>query len=262
MKKVNFFSLAVIIFILTFTPVYAAETPLVYDGAGILTPEETERLNAAARDITQKYKCEARVYTVSDFSGGDIYAYACRVYESNGFGYGEGKDGVLLLLSMAARDYAVAAYGFGGKAFTEYGRNRLLDDFVLPELAQNHYASAFDSFLSGAADYFEMARNGKPFNKFTDPQKGFFNLLTAVLGALLLGSLVAAVPCFVWLKQMKTAVPARDATRYVTQEGLKLLFSRDIFIRRAQTRRKIQSSSSSGASARGGGGFSGGSGKF
>ena len=52
----------------------------------------------------------------------DVYKTTYQLYHANELGMGEGRDGIIILLSMADRDYAMFVYGENAEnAFNEYG---------------------------------------------------------------------------------------------------------------------------------------------
>ncbi len=291
MKKTGV--LLLLVLALTFTlplPAMAAELDAVTDAAGLLTETERGELNDRAQELAQQYQCAVYIVTLEDMEdmgGSDAYEIATAVYTEYDLGYGEEKSGVLLLLSMAERDYALIAYGYGNTAFTDYGKDVLLDEDVLPLLGEDAYYEGFSAYLDTAGDYLSMARSGKPFDVENAPgydesgsrfeTDGAYGASTRPgddegelairLGAVIfLPLLLAGGLCLYWKRQMNTAVSARTADRYIPSDGFHLTGQQDTFLYRTETRRRIENNSSGGGRAGGttmrSGGFSGRSGKF
>jgi len=241
----------------------AADLDLVTDDAYLLTDEEYRELNSIANNIAAQYACEVAVVTMDDMGSDDAYEFAKSVCKE--YNYGGDFDGscLLLLLSMAERDYALVAYGYGNTAFTDHGKDVLLDEHVLPLLADDKYFEAFKTYLNVSMEYLEMAREGNPFDVNTDPanvQTQFYIKLAAVI---MIPLLIAWIVCAIWKKQMKTATPAKAADYYIPEDGFQLTGKEDTFLFRTETRRKIEkSSSSSGGTTTDSSGASGRSGKF
>ena len=126
-------------------------------------------MNYKALDIAEEYEFEVRVLVIEDEIDDDAYEWAEYFYEEYDMGYGPTRSGLLLFLSMYDRDYAFVAYGYGNTAFTDHGKDVLLDKHVLPLLKQDEYYEAFDAYLDVAVEYLEMARDGAPFDTDTDP---------------------------------------------------------------------------------------------
>ena len=235
----------------------AAMPPYVQDEAGLLTDGQRLSLENRAEAIYEKYQCEVRIFTIDDMyrldiayahDGDDALAFNRLVYANTDPGYGGGRSCVILCLSMAERDYWLEVYGPAMTAFTKYGIDNMLDGYVLPKLSGDQYYEAFSAYLGRGEEFLEMAQNGAPFDRATDPARKKTALVIKLLATILLPLLIAAIVCAVWKKQMKTAVTARSADNYIPQGGFRLTGQTDTFLYRATTRQKIESSSSSSSS--------------
>ena len=106
-----------------------ARLDYVTDEAGILSEEERTQLNARAGQISEQYQCGVYVVIVNDYRSyvnGNIETFAEEVFAGYDLGYGDSRDGVMLAMSMADRDYDLYAHGdFGNYAFTDYGKGQL-----------------------------------------------------------------------------------------------------------------------------------------
>ena len=179
------------------------------------------------------------------------------LYERWGLGYGPDKNGLLLMLSMAERDYALVTNGsVTHQAFTDYGQEALREQF-LDNFHNDDWAGGFRDYLDGCAWLLEQAKNGTPYDVDTAP-KGFNPLI------LVIPLVLALAVCLVLTAQMKTAKRKTEAGDYMVQGGAEMRVVQDIFTHRTVTRQVIQSENKGG----GGGttinarGFSGKSGKF
>jgi len=245
----------------------AADIDLVTDITGTLTDSQKNQLNERAERISQQYRCDVAIVVLNDL---DVYRdaklLAEDVFVEFSFGYGPEKSGVLLLLSLAGgpgnRDYALVAYGFGNTAFTDYGKDVMLDNHILPLLANNRYYDAFSVYLDKAEEFLRMARDGTPFDRHTDPEAQGMSVAVKLAIVILIPLLIAFLICSVWKSQMKTARIAATACNYIPPGGFQLTGSADTFLYRTVTRTKVQSSSSSGGTTTNSRGFSGRSGKF
>jgi len=262
MKKIWFALLfSIVIILASASTAFAVDK--VADLADILTMPQLRELNDWAERISEQYKCDVVIVTLEDMDDDDgAYEWARYIYQEAGFGYGSDKSGVLLFLSMAGRDYALIAHGFGNTAFTDHGKDVMLDKYILPLLKDKKYYEACSAYLDKAEEYLRMARDGKPFDIGSDPesQKGVFYIKLAV--TILLPLLIAWIVCSIWKRQMKTAVKATTAGNYIPEGGFKLTGQMDMFLYRTRTQTKIEKSSSSGGTTVNSKGFSGRSGKF
>lgn len=273
MKKLIPAVILTLFFVLLISPVtLAAEKEYIIDQAQILSYEEWFTLNERAMNISEEHSCDVAVITVYEMPVRDAYAAAEHYYAEFNFGYSEPyKSGLLLFLSMEDRDYALISYAHGNTVFTDYGKDVMLDDHILPLLAEDDYYAAFSTYLDKAEEFLVYADEGKPFDNYTAYNSEAFemsadtSLLIRLAVVILLPLLIAGVICLSWKSQMKTAVAARAADNYIPQDGFILTKQEDSFIYRTQRRRTINqntSGSSGGGTTVRSGGSSGRSGKF
>lgn len=266
MKKILVLALTLLLLAGLPLSMRAADLNLVHDQSDVLSPEEYRELNQRALDLIKAYEFDVAVVVLDDMgSSDDAYEFAKYVYREYNYGQGEEESGVMLLLSLEERDYALIAYGYGNDVFTDHGKDALLNRHVLPLLKDNNFYEAFSAYFDVAEEYLEMAQNGDPFDIYNDPlilehqsRRNFWIKLGVTL---LLPLLLAGGTCLVWARQMKTARVAKTAGSYVVPGSLILNRSEDTFLYQTQTRRTIKSESSGGTS-RDSSGFSGRSGKF
>lgn len=236
--------------------------PHVTDAVGLLTQDEVLALEAQAEQIAEDYGCAPYILVVENYRDYedtyDVREAGMNLYERWGLGYGPEKNGLLLILSMAERDYALVTYGsVTHRAFTDYGQNALREQF-LDNFRNDDWAGGFRDYLDGCAWLLEQARNGTPYDVNTAP-KGFNPLI------LVIPLVLALAVCLVLTAQMKTAKRKTEAGDYMVQGGAEMRVVQDIFTHRTVTRQVIQSENKGGG---GGGttinsrGFSGKSGKF
>ena len=267
MKKLVGFLFSMVFFSLAlFLPTHGADLGLVEDNANLLTIEERTELNKVAEDLLAKYQCEVSIVTIADKGDKDITELAKEIYTKYHYGYGDDQSGLMLLLSMEDRDYALIAKGSGNTAFTDHGKEVMMDRYVLPLFGKNQYKEGFSLFLEKADEFLEMANNGKPFDLNTDEvrlnesaKSSFWIRLGATI---FIPLVIAAIMCFAFLSQMKTAVSQRAADVYIPEGGFELTRQADNFLYMTQVRTKIPKESSEGGTTVGSDGFSSDSGKF
>jgi uncharacterized protein len=267
MERIFATILITLLFAIALAPAaFAAEPLLVDDEAGILTDSQWERLTFRAIEIRERHQCDVAIVIIDEMTDDDgAYEWARFIFEEFDYGYSEDKIGLLLFLSMAERDYAMIAYGFGNTAFTDHGKDVMLDRHILPLLADNKYYEAFNAYLDKADEYLAMARAGTPFDTDTDTAMSREDFLYRLAAVVILPLLLAIVLCEMWKKQMKTAVAATTAHNYIPANGFKLTGQADMFLYKTQTRTKIEknnSSRSGGGTTKDSKGYSGRSGKF
>lgn len=233
-----------------------AELYHVTDLYGLLSTEETGKLESLAENISSRNGCSVYVLVVKDYRDYDTntFDFAKGVFSDYKLGWGEDKEGVMLMLSMADRDYELIFHGPRTEnAFTEYGRDRL-EDRMLRCLRENRYYDGFVEYMTCCDEYLTAAENGKP----VDYEKGFSFLF------FLPGLMAAGVTFTALYVPMHSAGIKREAGDYITSSKMNLRDQRDVFVNRTVHRRPRNTESSGGShgSSHSGGGYSGRSGKF
>lgn len=258
LRKMTVFILAVWMLLSLSAGVLASEPEtFVFDDAGLLDSAAEEKLNEMAGAVSDTYGCNLYMMLVDDYTAygtePEIFEVTYGIYHDRNLGFGEGRDGILLVLSMAERDFAFFVYGEQAEyAFDPYGQT-LLEEAFLDNFAENDWVGGFEDYLTTGGEFLELAAQGTPVRD--DPT---FGCILAVLGACVIAGIATAIQ---WAK-MKNVYMQHDAAGYVSADGLKLTAARDMFTHRTYTRTKIQQSSSGSSSAHSGGGGSGRSGKF
>lgn len=160
MKKLTVFILSALLLVLFATPSSAYEyepgdrTALVNDFADLIPEEDEEALNDKLEHISEAYECEVAVLTVNSTDGYDITSFADDYYDYNGFGYGENDDGIMLVVDMGYREFAITTHGTAIDIFTDYNLNEIENAFV-PYLSQGSYTTAFVAYYEKCSDIFD-----------------------------------------------------------------------------------------------------------
>ena len=225
----------------------------VLDMAGLLDYDQWKTLEKRAAEIAAQYGCGVYTVTVEDYAdyGADIESVIEDSYHQLELGEGSGRDGILLMLSMADRDFATFVYGEQAEyAFNAYGLNQLKDCF-LDNFADNDWCGGFADYVEECATYLALAESGKPVK--ASPWGG---VAIAVAAAVL----ISLVICLILKGKMKSVSRKAEANAYVAGAGLKLTARQDLYTYTTESRREIKSKDSGSFSGSGGG--HGSSGKF
>lgn len=239
-------------------PVMAA-APYVDDDAAILILSEVETLEARAAEISEHYGVGVYICILDDFGdyGYSDAATACySIYHAQALGYGSGRDGILLLLSMSNRKFATFVYGDKAESIFPDAKLIKLENAFLDDFADDDWYDGFSDYLEGCARILSIDSG-----EFTWPQ--FLRHFGIALG---IGLVVALLVCQLLKMKMRSVYRQAEASAYVTAEGLNLTTREDVFTHTTTVRRKIErksdSNSSSGSSSYSGGGGHGRSGSF
>ena len=241
----------------------------VHDEAGILNDDERIKLNDKLAEISERQQFGVYVITVDSIGSKEPKLYAADYYEAQGFGYGADTDGVLLMLAMESRDWAIVTHGSGIPTFTDRGQQWITDN-ILPDLSDGNYYDAFSAYAGYADDFITQAKNGEPYDVNNLPKKK--KTIGAVLKGVVISLAVGLIAGFIAMKKVKgdyeKAVRFKaNASDYLVNGSLQLTGSYDNFMYSNVTSRKIERQSSSGGGSStfhssSGGSFGGSSGKF
>ena len=261
MKKISL-CLCLLLCLLLCLPAFAAAEgdtlDYVTDNAGILSQSERASLNAEAARISEQYSCAVYIVVLDDYkkyNSESVGRCTEELYHYFELGWGENRDGLILLLSMAERDYDLWGYGpFGKYAFTEYGLNGLEESF-LPYFRQNDWSGGFRAYLRETERLLIAAAQGEPVDYHME-------IGTKAAIAIAPASLIGFLVCGIFKGQMKTAKEKVTAEDYVVSGSMRLRIREDQFINRTRTVQVIESNSGGGGGRPSGGGTSHHSGKF
>ena len=275
MKKKIFsiFAIAVLLLALAL-PAAAVETEsfvyLLNSDYGVGT-EELDKLDAAAKEISDCYDCGVYIAVFDDMSTygcSDIEEFSEMVYTNWELGYGSESTGIALVMSMSERDYDIVAYGNGAHyAFTDYGKQVIAERF-LDNFRDDDWGGGFADFITACGELLAAAESGTPVDvaeEVSEPLTMGEKLLTGLGAGIVLGLIVALIYCGILKGQMKTAVAAVNAHAYVPIGGIVMIRETDRFAYTTEVRVPINrddDNNGGGGTTINSGGFSHSSGKF
>ena len=234
-----------------------AQLSYVTDSAGLLSENEKMMLEKMAESVSKKYGVGVYIVTVEDyrdFHSEGVYKATYTIYHQYTMGEGPNRDGIMLLLSMDNRTWAMFCYGSRCEyTFNSYGQEKL-EKVFLDNFGENDWYGGFEDYVKECSVYLEKASAGNPV------RASLFIPILIVIG---LSLLVAAVIVTVIWQKMDNVSKKATANAYVSV-GLQLTEQSDRFTHKTTSSRKIERSSSDGgsSSSESGGGGSGRSGTF
>lgn len=226
------------------------QKPLLVDEAGLLSEEENSTLINKLEEISQRQKNEVAVVTVNSLEGKTAEAYADDYYDYNGYGYGENDDGLLLLVSMGEREWAVTTYGYCHTvAFTDAGLDYISSEFRR-KLSSGEYAKAFDCFADLCDDFLTQAATGEPYDVDNMPKGKVspFWLYTDLVVAFFISFGIVKGKS----RNLKSVKKQESAKAYERRGSLSLRRSTDSFVNRIVTQKTIRNEKNSSSGSSGG----------
>ena len=222
---------------------FAAEQPKrLYDEADLLTAAEEEALLNRLNGVSEAYRVDIIIATVETVGDSTADEFVEDFYDRNGCGYGNNKDGVILLISMEERDYRILSNGLGAEAISSDDIKEL-GKTISTSLSSGDYVKAFNSFIDECEYQIDGEINGFPFAVAK-------NLLISVVIGFVLAFLVTGS----MKSQLKSVRKQTEAAEYTKKGSMHLTVSRDTFLYRNVNRTKKENKSSSESERNVGGG--------
>lgn len=229
---------------LTITAFAAGGSPKIVDKADVLSASEEATLETMALALVNEYDMDVVILIEESIWPNDVTDYADDYFDYNGYGIGSNHSGVLLLLDMDEREWAISTCGDTIKALTDRGQEQIMDE-VLGYLGDDEYYEGFRVYLNLLDEHFEAYENGESI----DQKRDLFDIVFDLIIALGIGAAAGGITIAVMRSGMKTVKPQRGAQSYVRQGSFKLNKQRDVFLYTRTTRIRRQSSSSGGGSS-------------
>lgn len=272
---------ALVIVLILLCPVLTvcAASPRIIDDADLLLQGEESLLEEHARGIAGEYGMDVVILTVNSTNGTDIETFADDFYDNNGYGIGEDFSGVLLVLAMDTREWAISTCGDAIYAITDYGIQELFSEMSW-YLSDDDYYEAFDAYLQALPYYFEAYESGSPIDGWTGEYAGpgsveigtredvvYYEKDPPYLLAPVIGLILAGIVVLIMRSGMNTKRPQHSAVDYLNRDSFQMRRHQDIFLysQVSKTRKQQQSSGGGGSSVHrssGGRSHGGGHGRF
>lgn len=256
MKQSRILIVLLAVLLLGALPVRAASAYVV-DDAGLLTQDELLSLEEEAKALSDAWGLDVVIVTTWSLDGRSAQSWANDYYDSHGYGQGPTYSGLLLLLAMEDRDWAVSTCGNAISILPDAAIDRLMEQ-VLPDLSDGAYYAGFRAFLQNLPDYFQPYQED-PITSYPEPGADSQNRVHMLPGQIHLGWLiglslaVAGISVGIMAAAMKTAVPQNTAGYYLDPGSFHLYQSRDWFLYSRTSRARRSESSASGSGHRSGG---------
>ena len=234
-----------VLFVLVLSVCVSAQTSAVCDHAELLTPSQENQLDKTIQSLSQDHSFQAVIVTVDSLDGKSPKSFAENFYLQGGYGIGETKDGILLLLAMNSRDWYIATHGQTRDIVTDSDIDDISEEIV-PNLSDGNYYGAFESFLSLVEDEYQKEQT-----------QWIWNLLIA----LAIGAAIAGIALFFMRRSMNTARQQSGAGGYMKDGSFDLYECRDFYLYSRTTKVRKSQNNSSGSRS-GGSSFGGRGGKF
>lgn len=217
--------------------------PRLVDQAELLSEEAEAKLLSSLDEISERQECDVVVVTVNSLEGKTAEQYADDTYDYNGYGFGEERDGILFLISMEERDWALSTCGACIAAFTDAGQEYMVSQWK-SSLSDGKYEEAFSKYAQLCDEFITQAKTGEPYDEGNLP-KGSVSPFW-IFGDLGIGCLIAWCMGNRKKSRLKTVRKKAEAQDYVVGGTLRLNASWDRMIDKRVSARTVSTSSNSG----------------
>ncbi|WP_133015534.1 TPM domain-containing protein [Clostridium cuniculi] len=241
LKKKFIPCISVLIFILSFSFIVKANVNPVVDEAKLLSQDERDKLREDIEKFRESYNIDAVIVTTNDLQGKNTMDYADDYYDYNGYGLGDNKSGILLLIDMNDRKIWISTSGDAIEYFTDNRIDSIISD-ISKYLRNEEYFDACNIFLTDIQYYID---SGIPEGQYTYSEEE--NTLKIVLIALGVAAVVAGVTCIVVVNSYKNSKSV-SSVNYVDNSSIVFTKRRDTFVNTFTTKTKIERNNSSGGS--------------
>lgn len=262
-KSIHILLIALSMLFVLAVSVSAADLPLIYDEADLLTDIEEAALLSKLEAISDEADMDVVIALVNSTGELSPMEYADDFFDYNGYGRGDNRDGLVLLVSMEYSDWWISTRGYAVTAFTDAGIE-YIGEQVTPYLSDGKYADAVEEFAAQCETFIAQAKTGDPFDTHNLPKEPFnkgMALVIALIAGFIIGKIYAGK-----LKGELTSVRRQNAAvGYVREGSLNVTNSNEFFLYRNVSRSAKPTSSSGGSSTHtssSGASHGGGGGKF
>ena len=178
------------------------QLPRLVDGADLIGILYEEELLGILDEISERQRCDIVVVTTDSLDGKTATAYADDFYDYNGYGIGKQNDGILLLVSMEDRDWAISTCGYAITAFTDKGQAYMTKK-IIPLLSDGEYVEAFKVYAELCDDFLTEAKTNKPYDAGHMPKQSTVKLWLRILVSVVCGFLLAIIVGLIKKQKLK-----------------------------------------------------------
>lgn len=199
------------------------------DYANLLTSDEGIKMIDLLNEISQEKEFDIVIVTTYGLhadsemmeSRGQNHIYSGEMefaddfYDYNHYGFGEDRDGVLLLVNMENNKFWISTTGYGIKAINDETREKIQEKFT-PYLKNGEYYKAFEVFAEECGGAVSHTR--------------FKNILIHIGASLFIAIVAAAIVCGAMKAKLKSVRSQAAAGSYVVPNSMHLTNQSEMFL--------------------------------
>nr|WP_218099649.1 TPM domain-containing protein [Paenibacillus allorhizosphaerae] len=225
----------------------AAETKkFVYDDAGVLNPEQSDRLEAMAKEYGAKRETDIIMVTTKNTGNIDVQKLTEDFYDEHAPGYDKPHgNAVIMTLDLKNREMYLAGF-YKAEQYLDDRRHDKIRAKMTPDLSNGNYELAFQKYVKTAYKYMGI-RPG------VNPDNILFNMWFQLAASLGIAGII--VGTMAYHSGGRVTVHRRT---YEDTSTSRVIDRRDQYIRTTTTKQRIPKNNGGGKGGRGGGGVTGG----
>lgn len=202
--------------------------PRFVDNAGLLSEDEADDLTKKLNEISKRQNLDVVIITVDSLEGRTATEVADDTFDYNGFGMGKEFDGILLLISMEDRDWAISTRGYGITVFTDAGQKYMVDQFM-EYISDGDYYKGFAKFADLSDQFITQAQKDAPYDTSSLPKEPVSPLL--IIGISILGgAFVALIVTSVMRGKLTSVSRQRMAGNYIVNTVMEPNANMDLYL--------------------------------
>lgn len=197
----------------------ASDKAYIHDYAGVLTQDEASSIKSKLEDVSLKYGIDVVIAIVPE----DITdAEAEAIYDDNGYGTGNKRDGIITVIITDKSLYANTVISLAGNLSEKSTVSAVIDEFdssYKQKLAADDYTGAIDDCIKAESRYIEAYQ-----------KEIGFHLAKKILISLAVGFVISGIVVLVMKGKLKSVRVKSAAADYVVPGSFNLRESRDLFL--------------------------------
>lgn len=203
--------------------------PRLVDDAALLSESEQSSLLARLDEISERQQLDVVVVTNNSLDERTVEQYADDFYDYNGYGYGEDDDGILLLVSMDTREWAISTFGKGIDVFTDDGQ-KYITDKITSYLHDGDYYEGFNCFADLCDEFISQYNETGVAFDYDNMPKEPFGWFGALAGASIIGLAAGLIVALSLKSQLTSVAPQATANAYAKKGSLNVTERTDLFL--------------------------------
>ena len=172
MKTKYILSTLLLVCLFSFSSLLLGSDIRVKDSANLLTSDEVSKLETKLQTFLDTYNMEAVIHTTTDIGDKTPKDYAIDYFNSNNYGCGNSRSGIILMINIEARKFNISSIG-DTKSYLNPARQESIKAGITPYLSDKNYYKAFETFIDQTAHYIESGLPNGNAVGFSDGKKLF-----------------------------------------------------------------------------------------